>query len=429
MNNILHLQADIEYDVDVVIVGGGTAGCFAAISAAKTGAKTILVEKNGILGGTMTIGGVNYPGLFFAWGKQIIAGPCWESIERTIALHGATLPQITYHNKEHWKEQIKLNTAIYAHVLDEMCRENGVDVLFHCMPICVEEKQNGVVLFVTGKEKVYCIKCKHIIDATGDGNIVSRMGYPMVQGEEQQPATLTNKLAGYDATTFDGEKIRNEIKERLAQGALPYPELNVDKLYSYLKRYILDIHVPCENCSDSLTKGKLEVEARKKIVAIANFLRTITGLENLCISDVCNECGVRETKRIVGEHTITKEEYLNGVVYPDAVSYAYYPIDIHVLHGIEKVYLQEALVPTVPFKALVPKNASRVLVCGRLVSSDRESNSALRVEACCMAMGQAVGCAASILSKNDQPLTQLSYKELCASLESIGAIVPVQRDK
>lgn len=429
MKTTLHLQADTEYEVDVVVVGGGTAGCFAAISAAKKGAKTVLVEKNGILGGTMTVGGVNYPGLFFAWGKQIIAGPCWESIQRTIEMHGATLPQITYHSKEHWKEQIKLNTAIYAHVLDEMSRENGVEVLFHSMPISVEEKQDGVVLFVAGKEKIYCLKSKYIIDATGDGNIVSRMGYPMVQGAVQQPATLTNKLSGYNASTFDGESIYKEIKERLAQGALPYPELNVEKLYSYLKRYILDIHVPCENCADSLTKGKLETEARKKIVTIANFLRTISGLENLHISDVCNECGVRETKRVIGEHTITEEEYLKGVVYPDAVSYAYYPIDVHVLDGVEKVYLKEAIVPTIPFKALVPKDANRVLVCGRLVSSDRAANSALRVEACCMAMGQVAGCATAVLSRTNESIKQLSYEELCESLESIGAIVPTQKDK
>ena len=86
---------DIRYSVDTVVVGGGTAGCFAAISAARSGAGTLLIEKNGILGGTMTVGGVLFPGLFYAWGKQIIAGPCWESILRTVALGGAELPEIT----------------------------------------------------------------------------------------------------------------------------------------------------------------------------------------------------------------------------------------------------------------------------------------------------------------------------------------------
>ena len=100
----MHFNCEIlkVLSADVVVIGGGTAGVFAAISAARNGNKTILVEKNSMLGGTMTAAGVNYPGLFFAWGKQIIGGPCWESIERTVALGGAVLPSISFHPKHHW---------------------------------------------------------------------------------------------------------------------------------------------------------------------------------------------------------------------------------------------------------------------------------------------------------------------------------------
>ena len=81
---------------DVVVIGGGTAGVFAAISAAKNGVKTILVEKNSTLGGTVTTGGVNFPGLFFAWGRQIIDGPCWDAIKRTVELGVAKRPEFQY---------------------------------------------------------------------------------------------------------------------------------------------------------------------------------------------------------------------------------------------------------------------------------------------------------------------------------------------
>ena len=83
------LNVTKELTSDVVVIGGGTAGVFAAITAARCGLKTFLIEKNSRLGGTMTAAEVNFPGLFFAWGKQIIGGPCWESIERTVALGGA----------------------------------------------------------------------------------------------------------------------------------------------------------------------------------------------------------------------------------------------------------------------------------------------------------------------------------------------------
>lgn len=111
--------------MDVVVVGGGTAGVFAAISAARTGAKTILIEKNSMLGGTITAAAVNFPGLFFAWGNQIIDGPCWEAIERTIELGGARMPKISYQPGNHWEEQILLNRFVYTYVLNEMCRESG----------------------------------------------------------------------------------------------------------------------------------------------------------------------------------------------------------------------------------------------------------------------------------------------------------------
>lgn len=110
---------------DVVVVGGGTAGVFAAISAARTGAKTILIEKNSMLGGTITAAAVNFPGLFFAWGNQIIDGPCWEAIERTIELGGARMPKISCQPVNHWEEQILLNRFVYTYVLNEMCREGG----------------------------------------------------------------------------------------------------------------------------------------------------------------------------------------------------------------------------------------------------------------------------------------------------------------
>ena len=88
------------FECDVVVIGGGTAGVFAAISAAKNGVKTMLVEKNSTLGGTVTTGGVNFPGLFFAWGKQIIAGPCWDAIMRTVELGGAVLPSFRHEQKK-----------------------------------------------------------------------------------------------------------------------------------------------------------------------------------------------------------------------------------------------------------------------------------------------------------------------------------------
>ena len=129
---------------DVVVIGGGTAGVFAAISAAKNGVKTILVEKNSTLGGTVTTGGVNFPGLFFAWGRQIIDGPCWTAIKRTVELGGAKLPEFQYKPERHWDEQILLDNFVYRSVLLQMCVENGVEIITNTMISYIKEDACGI---------------------------------------------------------------------------------------------------------------------------------------------------------------------------------------------------------------------------------------------------------------------------------------------
>ena len=130
---MLELCVEKTIQTDVVVVGGGTAGVFAAIAAARCGAKTVLIEKNSTLGGTMTVANVNFPGLFYAWGKQIIDGPCWEAIQRTAALGGAVIPPIQFQPKNHFDEQITLNRFAYTAVLWEMLHESGVTVITSAM--------------------------------------------------------------------------------------------------------------------------------------------------------------------------------------------------------------------------------------------------------------------------------------------------------
>lgn len=414
---------DIRYSVDTVVVGGGTAGCFAAISAARSGAGTLLIEKNGILGGTMTVGGVLFPGLFYAWGKQIIAGPCWESILRTVALGGAELPEITEKPQRHWQEQIRLNKAIYAYVLDQMCTTDGVTTLLHTMVGDVREDPMGLTVIACGKDGMFGIRAQNIIDATGDANVAAMMGYAFAISKVQQPGTITNRLTGYRFEDLDADMLKRELSKRIRTD-IAYPEMTPENILSYLKEYRLNIHISCENGADSETRSRIEQQARGKLVELACFLTKLPGLEGMYIEDMCDECGIRETRRIIGEKTVTVEDYIRGRRYEDAVCYAFYPVDRHVMDGIEQTHLQEGIVPTIPLGALIPRGAKRVFVCGRSVSSDSLANSALRVQAPCMAMGQAAGCAAAWISRKNGTIAELNYGEVCRSLKGIGAIVP-----
>ncbi len=408
-----------ELTADVVVIGGGTAGVFAAISAARNGNKTILVEKNSMLGGTMTAAGVNYPGLFFAWGKQIIGGPCWESIERTVALGGAVLPNISFRPKRHWHEQIRLNPFVYTTVLYQMCEEAGVHIICNAMISHASEEQDGVSVIVTTKDGMVAINASVAIDATGDATLCQLIGFDMLKSPTQQPATLHNHISGYIAE----EKIFDRVKKSFDPTKVP-SHITSDNLIGYLKKNKIDMHILCADADTAEGRTQLEKNALYEIMRVVCFLRTIEGLENLTVDLVALETGVRETKRIVGEHIITSEEYINGYVYPDSVCYAFYPIDLHVERGIEQRFHEENVVSKVPYRALIPKNSRRILCAGRCASSDTYANSALRVEAVCMAMGQVVGCAASVMLKEKADAADITYKGLCAALRSVEAIVP-----
>ena len=119
------LEPEATNVVDVLVVGGGTAGHVAAIQAARAGAKTLLVERNAQLGGTSTTGGVSYPGLFDAWGKQVIAGIGWELVKESVELDGGELPDFAKVPKRHPENQVFTNQFLYALLAEEKCTEAG----------------------------------------------------------------------------------------------------------------------------------------------------------------------------------------------------------------------------------------------------------------------------------------------------------------
>lgn len=404
---------------DVAVIGAGTAGVFAAIAAAKSGAKTVLVEKNSSLGGTVTTAGVSFPGLFFAWGRQIISGPCWEAIQRAAALGGAKIPRIQFRPQRHWQEQIRLNRFIYTAVLWEMLKENGVTVLTNAMLSAVTETEEKAVLQVAAKEGLWEIEARAAVDATGDANLVQMAGYPVEKSRPQQPATLQNHISGYHLADVDFAMLENQFS-----GAGFAEHITAADLIRYLKDHRIDVHIASTDADTSAGKTQLEYDASRTVLAIYTFYRSIKGLENLTVDFAAGETGVRESNRIVGAQTITAADYISGRHYSDAVCYAFYPIDRHVMSGIEQRFFAENVVGEIPYGALIPQNARKILCAGRCIASDSEANSALRVQAVCMASGQAAGCAAAISAQENMPVKDVPYDRLCGCLNEMGAIVP-----
>ncbi|OUS68774.1 hypothetical protein B1748_32930 [Paenibacillus sp. MY03] len=418
-----HVQ---EYDV--VVVGGGSAGTAAAMQAAKAGARTALIEKNGMLGGTTTVGAVNFPGLFHAWGKQVIAGFGWDAVMRTAELEGVELPDFSTVPERHWHHQIRVNRFLYSAVLDELCLEAGVELRFHEMTAAAEPTDSGILLTVAGKEGISLLHASKVVDATGDADVCGLLGYERVQSEHKQPGALINEIGGYEMDDINPLELKRLYDEALVQGSIrmtDHPASDIP-FYHELKGGSISMHVPGVDGGSSAARSAAELEARRTLLRIYKFLRTVPGCERLTVRFAASECGIRETWRILGEETITEEAYLKGYVWPDAICYSYYPIDLHhpSSNTVEKKYPAEHVVATIPYGALIPQRSEHLLVAGRSIAGDQMANSAYRVQATCMATGQAAGAAAALAARNIVNVREVSYQELTDCLRQHGAIVP-----
>ncbi|MHC4098193.1 MAG: FAD-dependent oxidoreductase, partial [Planctomycetota bacterium] len=172
------LQGSLTQKVDVLVVGGGAAGTIAAIQAGRAGANTLLLERNSQLGGTTTTGGVSFPGLFDAWGKQIIAGIGWELVRESVELDGGKLPDFSRVPDRHWKNQVRVNQFLYAILAEEKCEAAGVQVAYYEFPQTITKTTEGWQVDCVGFGTRRHVLCKQIIDCTGGAEVVGMLNLP-----------------------------------------------------------------------------------------------------------------------------------------------------------------------------------------------------------------------------------------------------------
>ncbi len=414
---------------DVIIFGGGTAGVTAAVQAGRSGADTLLVEKNGILGGTMTVGGINAPAHFFAWGRQVIGGIGWELMRRTWGTCGEAVPDGSYSSGTPGPKHLTMDKNIFAAVCDEVIEESGTDILFHAMPASLSYSGLGWDVGICTKTGLLPLRAKIIIDATGDANAAAIAGFPLIRPETVQPATMQLLLSGYDPDRLDYRRLKKEAERAAAEGRLKSTDVSWfnDGPEAFLRgRGNNGNHIRAYGAESSEAKTKVEIEARKSVLRMYRFFKAQPGLEDLVISEMAVETGIRETVMIKGKYTMTVDEYEAGRVYDDAVCYAFYPIDEHLNDGkgINYRFLENNIVPTISFKAMLPAGSRAFITAGRCISSDRETNAAIRVECPCMAMGQAAGAAAALSASAGVDPEELDIGTLRAELKRYGAIVP-----
>ncbi|MES2981187.1 MAG: FAD-dependent oxidoreductase [Verrucomicrobiota bacterium] len=376
---------EITQEFDVLVVGGGTAGIIAAIQAGRAGAKTLLVERGAQLGGAMTTGGVAFPGLFDAWGKQIIAGIGWELVKESVELDQGKMPDFSKVPKQHWQNQVFINQFLYAILAEEKCEQAGVQIAYHEFPQTVAKTDKGWQIDCIGFGTKRRVTCKQIIDCTGGAEVVGLLGFARLREEERQPGSYLYMMGeAHDPG-------RNQIHRLYVHGA---------------------------DSTNSRTVTHANLTGRKSILA---SLRKKKGPRLMHMQP---ETGFRESYRIEGETLITVNDYRSGRKFDDAICYAFYPVDLHTKNGVKPEPLKPGIVPTVPLSALVPKGSKNIIVAGRCVSSDRLANSGLRVQASCMGMGQAAGAAAALAAKAGSTPLEIPLKEIHDLLRQHGAIIP-----
>ena len=382
---------DITNEVDVLVVGGGSAGTNAGIQAGRAGARTLQMERASYLGGMTTRGGVCFPGLFDAWGKQIIAGIGWELVKECVELDGGTLPDFSKVPKRHWMNQVHINQYLYYLLAEEKCAQAGVEIAYHESPFAITPTKDGWQVDCVGFGTRRRVMCKQIVDCTGGAEMAGMLGHSRFRGEVRQPGSIQFLIG-------DANNPGRPVK-------------------SHGAGLLHAIYVHGADSTNSRTVTEASITGRK---AVLNKVRK----SKKRLMHLQPEPGFRESYRIEGETVITVDDYRSGRFFDDAICYAFYPVDLHTKNGVKPEPLKPGTVPTVPLSALIPKGSRNIVVAGRCVSSDRLANSGLRVQAPCMAMGQAAAGAAVLAAMNGTTPGEVPLKDLHALLKQHGAIVP-----
>lgn len=428
MNQFQNSYPD-EYDV--IVAGGGPAGVSAAVSAARLGARTALIERYGILGGMLTSGQVQ---------PILGAAEARTMYDEIIEVLGAKVSRVT----KRLGREIGLDLEVAKHRLLKLCIEAGVYVYLQTPVVDVLKDNNRVtgvkICTPTGLKDIYG---KVVVDSTGDGFAAALAGAPFEMGRKLdgkcQPTTLEftveNVDETYDFACFggsdpvtlpDGRKYSQVCKDACANGELP-ENVSIVRVHYTLNAGERNINATQCNGRNTLTvEGNVESDflLREQIPVIVDFLKkNAPGFENIRVKSVANTLGVRETRRFIGDYVISDEDVENGARHADVVVHkAWFLIDIHnpAGSGQAEKFSQPAMPYDIPYRSLLPKNIDGLLLSGRNISGTHRAHASYRVMGVAMATGQAAGTAAALSAKHNCVPRTLDYHLIQAALKEYG---------
>ena len=432
---------------DVIVVGGGPAGCTAAAAAAREGAKTLLAEFTGALGGMGTSGLVPAWCPFSDREKIIYRGLA----EKVFTACKAGMPHVD-NNALDW---VAIDPELLKRIYDDLVTDAGATVLFHTMVAGVEMECEGVVdaILCANKAGLTAYKAKVYVDCTGDGDVAARAGAEFGKGDEtsgeMQPATHCFILSNVNTYHYvHGPRLyagnpNSPAWDILASGR--YPLIRDEHLCQNLigpdtvgfnagHLWDTDSTDPA-NLSRAMMHGRRLAEEIHK--ALAEFHPKAFG--GAFLAATAQLMGIRETRRIIGDYVLTLDDYLARRSFPDEIARNSYHIDIHTAKDeVEKVRKERKQAVAgryeqykkgeshgIPYRCLTPKGLKNLVTAGRCISCDRFAQASIRIMPVCLATGEAAGMAAAHAARTSEPdVHAVDTQNLRKRLKEEGAYLP-----
>ena len=458
---------------EVVVAGGGLAGCAAAIASARYGVKTLLIESGGCLGGAATAGLVApISSIQTKTSGEKFGGILWEIIDEVVEkakkyCNSNCMPHSSLH--------------LYKYVLIEKMVESSAEMLFHAFITDVVSDDNGNIteLIVSTKDGLKRVSGKVFIDTTGDGDVMGKSAAKTIIGSEPEVLGTISKNGGLSGDNNITDIAPDDYVGKLQPVSLMMQLGNVDvrKAQQYMNKRLTyadlgttkeefakwkyantlgfeisdDDLIPMPqgrvwlvnaqrmdvatvnmsrvlgvNACDPLSYSDAEIKAGLQLIAIIDFLKTfVPGFENSYFMESSNTLGIRESRRLIGDYVLSGDEVVNCVQFEDTVAHGSYIIDIHDPTGkrmaiggnIEKEYY------SIPYRSLITKKVPNLGTAGRSISADHVATSSTRIQGTAMLTGEAVGIAAAMAVDEKCAMCEIDVKKLQQKLIEGGVFL------
>ncbi len=400
---------------EVLICGGGCAGIAAALSSARNGAKTLLVERAGFSGGIITTVGLPYfDGLIDKpSGRFVVKGIALELLQKlgvakADAHHIDDLRQdlIT----KYWGSVWIPNVEEFKILTDDLILKHApqLSVLYHSVACDVEVKDHRLsAVVIANKDGLTRVEASQVVDCTGDADIAHWAGAPTISSKPLMPLTMHFRIGNVIPVKETKEAAKKALIEAHQAGRLPNfygPGL----IFAFAKDecYVHATRIPA-NATDAADFTRAEIQGRKDAWTIFQEWKSkVPGFENSYYIMSGPFIGVRDTRRIVGQNVLTLEDLQTNTRHEDAIATGCWFLDIHPPETtLDKPFTGSGFQPKpydISYRTLVPQNLSNLLVAGRCHSASSEASASSRVTATAMALGEAAGCAAALAIKSNR---------------------------